>query len=121
MAAGANGYVLKEEADTQLFAAIEKIRQGGDYVSSKLSDELAHDWAQLRRGHRSTASEVERLSVREREVLKLTAEGKSSKEIGDLLCISYRTVEHHRANIMAKLNLRKTAEVVRYALNRGYL
>ena len=65
--------------------------------------------------------EGERLTLRERQVLKLTAEGKSSKEIGDLLCISFRTVEHHRANLMAKLNVKKTAELVKYAFSKGYL
>jgi DNA-binding CsgD family transcriptional regulator len=61
-----------------------------------------------------------RLTTREREVLKLIAEGKSSKEIGDLLFISARTVEHHRANIMEKLNLKNTADLVKYAVQKGY-
>ncbi len=121
MAAGADGFVLKEDAETHLFTAVGKIRQGTPYISPKLSEDLVGDWAQtLRRGGNLTP-EAERLTVREREVLKLTAEGKSSKEIADLLCISYRTVEHHRANLMTKLNVKKTAELVRYALQEGYL
>lgn len=121
MAAGASGYVLKEDADGHLFGAIAKIRQGASYISPKLSADLVDDWAHtLRRGGSPTPG-TERLSVREREVLKLTAEGNSSKEIADVLCISYRTVEHHRANIMAKLNVKKTADLVRYALQEGYL
>jgi DNA-binding NarL/FixJ family response regulator len=128
ISAGANGYVLKEEADTRLFAAIGKIRQGELYVSAKLSDKLTNDWARMThdgaracRTAGSPPAEVERLTTREREVLKLMAEGNSSKEIADLLGISTRTVEHHRAHIMTKLKLRKTADVVRYALQEGYL
>ena len=121
MAAGASGYVLKEDAETHLFSAIAKIRRGGSYLSPKLSDDLMDDWAHTVRRGGSPTPETERLSIREREVLKLTAEGKSSKEIADLLCISYRTVEHHRANIMTKLNVKKAADLVRYALQEGYL
>jgi DNA-binding NarL/FixJ family response regulator len=63
---------------------------------------------------------VEPLSTREREVLKLIAEGKSSKEIAYLLSISIRTVQHHRDNIMSKLTIRTTAELVKYAIQKGY-
>jgi two-component system, NarL family, response regulator NreC len=117
MSAGASGYVLKDDAETQLFAAIDKIRRGGVYVSPRLADDLVELAA---RGHRDGA-DGDRLSLREREVLKLTAEGKTSKEIAELLGISYRTVEHHRANITDKLNLKGTAELVRYAIGNGYL
>ena len=121
LTAGANGYVLKEDADTQLFAAIARIRKGGTYVSPKLTDEMAHDWARSGRTDAIPAVDGERLTLRERQVLKLTAEGHSSREISGFLCISARTVEHHRAHIMTKLRLRKTADVVRYALYGGYL
>ena len=121
MSAGANGYVLKEDAETELFAAIGKIRKGGTYVSPKLADEMTHDWAKSCRTDAGPAVDGERLTLRERQVLKLTAEGNSSREISGLLCISARTVEHHRAHIMTKLRLRKTADVVRYALYGGYL
>lgn len=121
LSAGASGYILKEDAETQLFAAIGKIRKGGTYVSPKLTDEMTHDWARSCRMAARPASNGERLTLRERQVLKLTAEGKSSREISGLLFISSRTVEHHRAHIMTKLNLKGTAEVVRYALYGGYL
>jgi DNA-binding CsgD family transcriptional regulator len=77
------------------------------------------DWAKIRQGYCS--SESEPLTLREREVLKLIAEGKSSKEIADLLFISPRTAERHRANIMEKLNLKKTADLVKYAIQKGYI
>lgn len=120
MSAGASGYLLKEDADTQLFSAIDKIRGGGIYVSPRLVEDLTYDWATRRRDGGAMA-EVERLTIREREVLKLTAEGQTSKEIADALCISYRTVEHHRAHLMAKLKVRRTADLVKYAITGGYL
>ena len=120
-AEGADGYVLKEDAETQLFAAVRKIMAGGTYISPKLADEMTEDWARTCRTDANPALDGERLTVREREVLKLTAEGHSSREISALLCISTRTVEHHRSHIMTKLNLRKTADVVRYAVAGGYV
>ncbi len=121
MSVGANGYLLKEDAETELFTAIDKIRQGKAYISPKLSDALTETWAQTCRGDYAPASEVGPLTLRESQVLKLIAEGKSSKEVAELLCISYRTVEHHRANIMAKLNLKGVADLVKYAIAEGYL
>lgn len=119
--AGAEGYLLKEDADSELFSAINRVRQGRIYVSPKLSEELTEDWVKISRGDHKPSLEPERLTTREREVLKMIAEAKTSKEIGDLLFISVRTVEHHRANIMEKLNLKKTADLVKYAIQRGYI
>lgn len=121
LSAGANGYVLKQDAEAEMFAAIAKIRGGGTYISPKLADEMTQDWARGGDKDADPAADGERLTVRERQVLKLTAEGNSSREISGLLCISARTVEHHRAHIMTKLRLKKTVDVVRYALYGGYL
>lgn len=121
IAAGADGYLLKEAMDTELFSAIGKIRSGKIYICSHLVDKLAHDWVQTSQGNRKSADDKQILSSREREVLKMLAEGKTSKEIADLLVISTRTVEHHRANIQCKLNLKKTADLVRYAVQKGYV
>ncbi|HYA92333.1 MAG TPA: response regulator transcription factor [Thermodesulfobacteriota bacterium] len=118
---GAEGYLLKEDADSELFSAIDMVRRGKKYISPELSEGLAKDWIKVTRGDQKPSFEPERLTVREREVLKLIAEGKSSKEIGDVLFISARTVEHHRANIMDKLNLKKTADLVKYAIQKGYV
>jgi DNA-binding NarL/FixJ family response regulator len=115
LAAGAEGYFLKKDADAELFVAIEKIRKGGIYVSPYLSG-LIGDWEQIQQGFRKSI-----LTNREREILKLIAEGKSNKEIGDLLSISVHTAERHRANIMRKLNLKKTADLVKYAIEKGYI
>jgi DNA-binding NarL/FixJ family response regulator len=118
--AGADGYLVKDDANKELFSAIERIRGGKNYVSPRFSEGLTEEWAKIRRGDISPSG-PEPLTLREREVLKLIAEGKSSKEIGDLLFISGRTVERHRANIMEKLNLKKTADLVKYAIQKGYL
>jgi DNA-binding NarL/FixJ family response regulator len=116
LAAGADGYFLKKDADTELFAAIEEIRNGKNYVSPHLSEELAGEWEQIRVGFTKPL-----LTKRETEVLKLIAEGKSNKEIADLLFVSVHTVERHRANTMEKLNLKKTADLVKYAIQKGYV
>ncbi len=120
-AAGADGYLLKEAMDTELFSAIRKIRNGKIYICSQMLDMVAHDWVQTSQGNRKSADDKQLLSSREREVLKMLAEGKTSKEIADFLVISTRTVEHHRANIQCKLNLKKTADLVRYAIQKGYV
>jgi DNA-binding NarL/FixJ family response regulator len=118
ISAGAEGYLLKEEADTELFAAIKKIRSGECYISPILSGELTHQL--IRDGNeqcsdRSSSS----LTLREREILKLIAEGKSHKEIAELLFISARTVDHHRSNLMKKLNIKDTANLTKYAIREG--
>jgi DNA-binding NarL/FixJ family response regulator len=120
VSAGADGYLLKGDADTEMFAAIEAIRSGRTYVSPLLSREVTEDWTQIQRGDRKTPS-AESLTAREREVLKLIVEGKSNKEIADILFISIHTVIRHRANIMEKLNLKKTADLVKYAIQKGYV
>jgi len=118
--AGANGYLLKEDSSGELTWAIEVIRQGKLFLSSVLSKELPEDWLQTLRG-KQPAPLGEPLTIRERQILKLIAEGKSAKEIADLLYISRRTAEHHRANIMEKLNVRRSADLVKYALKKGYV
>lgn len=115
ISAGADGYFLKKDADAELFSAITKVRKGGMYVSPALSEEPPGDWEQIRERFRKPI-----LTPREREVLILVAAGKSNKEIGELLFISAHTVERHRANIMEKLSLRNTAELVKYAILKGY-
>lgn len=121
ISAGADGYLLKEDADPDLFIAIDKIRHGKKYVSPHLAEDLVDDWACIRSGDAPSSAKEEELSTRESEVLKLTAEGKSSREIAELLFISHRTVERHRANVMAKLKINKGADLVRYAISKGYV
>jgi len=116
IAAGADGYFLKKDANTDLFAAIDKIRQGKVYVSRYFTEQAGVDWDELRQGIQKGV-----LTTREIEVLKFIAEGKSNQEIADLLFISFHTVHRHRANLMEKLNIRKIADLVKYALQKGYV
>jgi DNA-binding NarL/FixJ family response regulator len=117
IAAGAQGYLLKEDSDEELFAAIGTIRKGAIYVTKALAGAVSTDISALflKRERNLSMS----LTAREREVLKLISEGKSNSEAAEVLRISVRTVETHRANIMNKLDLRNTAELVRYAIQKG--
>ncbi len=121
LSAGAKGYLLKEDADKELFSAIEKVRQGKTYISPYFSEEVVDDLVQVGKGDTKTIFEADPLTPREREVLKLIAEGKSSKEIATLLFISVSTVNNHRASIMEKLNLNKATDLVKYAIRKGYV
>lgn len=117
--AGAEGYLLKDDTEKSLMEAISAIRKGKTYLSPTLSNSFKTSLiSQLRTG--STA-ETSPLTTREKEVLKLIAEGKSNKEIADLLCISTKTVEHHRASLMKKLGMKNVAEVIRYAIRKGFV
>jgi DNA-binding NarL/FixJ family response regulator len=116
IAAGAHGYFLKKDAEEELFSAIDKVRHGKIYISPSLSEDLTDHWEQIRQEMQKPV-----LTPREIEVLRQIAEGKSNREIGDLLFISVHTVERHRANIMEKLNFKKTADLVKYAIQKGYL
>ncbi|MCP4578286.1 MAG: response regulator transcription factor [Deltaproteobacteria bacterium] len=115
--AGAEGYLLKEDTDTELFSAVDAIRRGRSYVSPILSLDLADDLTRIYSGRQHP---LERLTLREREVLTLISEGKSRKEIAESLYISVHTVGHHRTNILRKLNMKKTADLVKYAVRKGY-
>jgi len=119
ISAGAQGYILKEDSEVELFSAIDSIRKGEMFISRLLTRELTEELSHLYHGDGHLPTDP--LSPREREVLKLVAEGKSNKEIADLLFISSRTVENHRANIMTKLKMNKTADLIRYALQKGYI
>lgn len=118
IAAGATGFLLKEDADVELVNAIKTIRSGKVYLSPLLTEALTGKV--FRSGSATGEKPEELLTTREREVLKLIAEGKTSKEIADLFNISTRTVQHHRANMMRKLEINKTAELIKYAIRKGY-
>ena len=111
--AGARGYILKDDADRVLLAAVDALRRHKTYFSTRVSSitdsgDLAAPSADLPRRSR--------LTPREREVLQLLAEGKSNKEVSSLLGISVNTAEAHRANIMLKLDLHSITELVHYAV-----
>lgn len=110
LAAGARGYILKSDAGTALVAAVTALAAGKTFFTAKISA----------RAHESTAPpdtrESAALTPREREVVQLAAEGRSSKEIAATLAISVKTCETHRTNILRKLGLRSIGELVRYAI-----
>ena len=119
LTAGAEGYLLKEDADGELMLAIQTLRQGGTFISPLLSTQMADIFVdKFQAGGEPSMAAGEPLTTREREIVKLIAEGKSSKEIGELLFISSRTVQHHRANIMKKLNVKNTTELVKFAIQQ---
>ncbi len=120
LSVGVDGYLLKEDAPKEIFKAIEVIQRGKKYISPLLSAELTGEMARAyQTGQFKIMSDP--LTLREREVLKLIAEGKSNQEVADLLFISLRTVHHHRASLMQKLSIRNTAGIVRYAIEKNYI
>ncbi len=121
LSAGAKGYLLKEDAPKELFSAIAKVRQDKTYISPYFSDKVVDDLVQIGKGDAKALFETDPLTPREREVLKLVAEGKSSKEIAALLFISVFTVNNHRASIMEKLKLKKATDLVKYAIRKGFI
>ncbi len=115
---GASGYILKEAAPSEVVEAIRTVARGGVSFDSSLARKLLDDY--LRRVDAGEEGEsFRRLTDREREVLRLTADGRSAREIGDLLVLSPKTVERHRTNLMDKLNLHNRAELIRYAVRKG--
>ncbi len=116
--AGAAGYVLKRNAATELAAAIRAAHAGQAYLHPSIARRVIDDY--LSRIHASEDSEpYERLTPREREVLQLAAEGHTTRAIAGLLCLSTKTVEHHRASLMTKLGLHGQTELVKYAIRAG--
>jgi len=116
--AGARGYLLKESAGSELIAAIAAVVAGKSFFSPAVAQVVFDDYVRSLT-ERGITDRYDALSEREREVLQLVAEGKSSKEIADVLSISPATVETHRTHLLQKLGLKNTAEVVRYAARRG--
>jgi DNA-binding NarL/FixJ family response regulator len=117
--AGASGYVLKSVADQDLLYACHAALRGESFLYPRAVRALVRDYLErVRRGERTPVS---RLTEREGEVVKLIAEGHSSKEIAKLLTISVKTVERHRANVLQKLGMRDRTELTRYAIRAGLI
>lgn len=116
--AGASGYVLKGASPDELLTAIRTVAQGQAYIYPTLVKKLLDDYVQ-----RVASGEEQEsyggLTKREREVLKLIAEGHTSRQIADILYLSANTVERHRSNIMDKLNLHNKADLIKYAIRKG--
>src|SRR6266581_2460019 len=118
--AGAAGYVLKRNAATELAAAIRAAHDGQAYLHPSIARRVIDDYLSRIHASEDAVSEPhERLTPREREVLQLAAEGHTTRAIAGLLCLSTKTVEHHRASLMTKLGLHGQTELVKYAIRAG--
>jgi two-component system response regulator NreC len=112
--AGANGYMLKEESYGQMLGAIRSVLKGKTFITPQLEESVMKDFIQIAR--HSTESPGDTLTEREREILQLITEGRTSQKIAELLFISASTVDTHRKNIMAKLDIHSVAGLVKYAI-----
>ncbi len=122
---GIDGYILKDDAGEDLIRAIEEVLKGNIYLSPRLATSLISDFISLKKTTFKSKSDLSSpfqiLSSREREVLKLIAEGKTNSDVGDILRISPKTAKCHRANIMNKLDIHKVNELVSYAIKNGFV
>ena len=118
--AGAKGYLLKDNADESIERAIRSVAAGRPFFSPSIAQALLEDYVRLMR-ERKVQDSYELLTEREREVLQLLAEGKSNKEAAAVLNVSPYTVETHRTNLMQKLGLHNTAEIVLYAVRKSII
>jgi DNA-binding NarL/FixJ family response regulator len=118
--AGASGYVLKDATHQELILAIRSVLREKRYLSPDISAKVIEGYIDGRKAVKSTSS-WESLTLREREILKLIAEGRKNKEIADILFLSAKTVAKHRANLMNKLDLHSASALTAYAMERGLL
>lgn len=116
--AGADGYVLKDSTHSELVLAIRTVLAGNNYLSPGVSGKVISGYLDGKKGLKEKSA-LETLTQREREILKLIAEGYRNKEIADCLCISLKTVEKHRDNLMKKLDLHSAAALTAFAMEHG--
>ena len=117
LAAEAKGYILKDSAEVDLLPALHNVAQGRPYFSPKVTEVLLEDYMRYLR-QRGLEDSYDLLTDREKEVLQLLAEGRSNKDVANLLNLGLSTIETHRTNLMQKLNLHSTAELVLYAMRK---
>jgi len=118
--AGADGYILKDTTHGELMLAIENIFSGKSYLSPGISEKVIEGYLEGRKSIKSSTS-WDTLTQREREILKMIAEGYKNKDIADYLCISAKTVEKHRANLMKKLDLHSASSLTAFAMEKGLI
>jgi len=118
--AGADGYVLKDATHAELEMAIQNILSGKNFISPGISEKLIGGYLDGRKTSEVTTP-WDTLTQRERSILKLIAEGHKNKEIADYLCISVKTVEKHRANLMQKLDLHNISDLTAFAIEKGLI
>jgi len=116
--AGAEGYLLKDDTHQELLAAIGSVTSGGTYLSPKICGKVVNGYLG-QTSPQGVSTPWDTLTDREREVVKLVAEGYKNREIAECLCVSVKTVEKHRANVMRKLDLHNAAGLTTYAIENG--
>jgi DNA-binding NarL/FixJ family response regulator len=116
--AGADGYCLKDATIDELLTSIKNVLSGKPYLSPEVSEKVLEGYLEGKKALKRTSS-WDTLTQRENEVLKLVGEGYKTKEIADYLCISWKTVQKHRANIMDKLGLHSASSLTAYAMEKG--
>lgn len=114
--AGASGYIVKRAATSDLVAAIFAVHNGEAVLSPSITRLLLEDY--LSQESSKSVQELDTLSPREREIVQLIAEGKTSREIAELLCLSIKTVQSHRASLMQKLDLHNRGDLIKYAIQK---
>lgn len=119
MANGADGYLLKDDSEEELLSAIGKIRSGKTYISPTLADDFTP--ALLKRGMEKKGEPYGGLTKREYEILELIVAGCTSRVMADKLCLSPRTVEHHRARLLKKFNMKNSADLASFAVHNGFI
>ena len=117
--AGALGYVLKESEPDELLAAIRAVHRGEAFLAPSVTKAVLEDYLTQRTDQ--AKSRYDSLTLREKEVLRLAAEGKTTREIADMLRLSAKTIEKHRASMMRKLELQNLSELIKYAIRQGLI
>jgi DNA-binding NarL/FixJ family response regulator len=119
--AGANGYVLKDATQNELMTATERVLNGKTYLSAEITEKVVNSYLNTNNVSQEPVTRWDTVTQRERQILKLIAEGHTNKSMAEYLCISVKTVEKHRANLMKKLDLHSVSALTTYALDKGII
>ncbi len=117
IAAGAHGYLMKDDSDTELLNAIRTVCDGKTYVSPQLSREVTDEMIAAFRDRRRVP--LARLTEREKQVLQMVVKGYTSKEMAEILCLSPRTIDHHRASLLKKFGMKNTVDLIKHVLRNS--
>jgi DNA-binding NarL/FixJ family response regulator len=119
--AGANGYILKDATQNELLIGAERVLAGKTYLSPDVTEKVVNSYLNTNGSSQEPVTRWDTVTQRERQILKLIAEGHTNKSMSDYLCISVKTVEKHRANLMKKLDLHSVSALTTYALEKGII
>lgn len=119
MAAGADGYLMKDDSDEELLIALVKVLSGKNYISPYIVDDFADDVVKLYRTEKKTP--FDELKKRGKEILQLVVEGCASRKRAEQLNLSQRIIDHHRSNLLRKFNRKNSIDLVKYAVRNGFV